>query len=246
MLSEQRQEMILRLLQEQGSVTVPQIREVLGVSESTIRRDITELDKAGKLTKVFGGAMPYTSAFNTKELSVEQKRLVHRQEKREVAQRAAALIEPGDFVYLDAGTTTGCLIDCLTHKEATFVTNAVDHARRLAVAGHRVFLVGGELRGTTEAVVGSQAILTLQTYHFTKGFFGTNGISRRDGLTTPDEGEGMVKRCALRRCKERYVLADASKFGVVNTVCFGLLEDVTVITDEVPEGYRQMDHLILA
>ena len=67
---------------------------------------------------------------------------------------------------------------------ATFVTNAVSHARKLAAAGNRVILIGGELKGTTEAVVGSQAILAIQGYHFTKGFFGTNGV-RANAMDLP-------------------------------------------------------------
>lgn len=74
------------------------------------------------------------------------------------------------------------------------MTNAVAHAKTLAAAGFRVYLVGGELKGSTEAVVGNQALMNLQSYHFTKGFFGTNGISRQSGLTTPDMNEAMVKR----------------------------------------------------
>ncbi|MFR3283448.1 MAG: hypothetical protein ACLTR6_02990 [Clostridium fessum] len=92
------------------------------------------------------------------------------EEKRRIAQFAAGLIQPDDFVYLDAGTTTGYILDYLPARSATFVTNAVSHAKRLAAAGNRVILIGGELKGTTEAVIGSQAILTIQGYHFTKGF----------------------------------------------------------------------------
>ena len=91
-----------------------------------------------------------------------------------------------DFIYLDAGTTTGFMIDHITEKSATIVTNAVVHARHLAARGFHVFLIGGELKSSTEAVVGIQAINTLRTYHFTKGFFGTNGVSRGEGLATPD------------------------------------------------------------
>ena len=73
------------------------------------------------------------------------------------------MIKPHDFVYLDAGTTTGYMLEYPLETSATFVTNAVSHARKLAVAGYRVLLVGGELRGTTEAVVGAQAVLSLQS-----------------------------------------------------------------------------------
>ena len=100
------------------------------------------------------------------------------EEKKKIAQYAAELIEEEDFIYLDAGTTTGYMIDALGHTNAVFVTNAVSHAQRLAAKGIKVFLIGGELKNSTEAVIGAQAMKNLQEYHFTKGFFGANGITK--------------------------------------------------------------------
>ena len=113
---------------------------------------------------------------------------------------AASLIEPEDFVYLDAGTTTAYMLDYIGQKNITFVTNAVAHAQRLVSMKKKVLLIGGELKASTEAVVGSQAIRTLQEYHFTKGFFGSNGVARKSGCTTPDASEAMVKRTAMEQC----------------------------------------------
>lgn len=194
MLTEQRYEIILKLLEEKNSITVAEVKDLLNTSESTVRRDITALHNAGKLVKVFGGAVACDRTVITHEPTVEQKAEVNVEAKQLVAAKAAALIQPEDFIYLDAGTTTASMLSYLTEKSATFVTNAVAHAKTLAAAGFRVYLVGGELKGSTEAVVGNQALMNLQSYHFTKGFFGTNGISRQSGLTTPDMNEAMVKR----------------------------------------------------
>lgn len=194
MLTEQRYEIILKLLEEKNSITVAEVKDLLNTSESTVRRDITALHNAGKLVKVFGGAVACDRTVITHEPTVEQKAEVNVEAKQLVAAKAAALIQPEDFVYLDAGTTTASMLSFLTEKSAIFVTNAVAHAKTLAAAGFRVYLVGGELKGSTEAVVGNQALMNLQSYHFTKGFFGTNGISRQSGLTTPDMNEAMVKR----------------------------------------------------
>ena len=180
MLSEQRYEKILALLDEKKSVTVAEITELLGISESTARRDITALDRAGRLTKVFGGAVTSDGSFVTQEPTVAQKVEVQKAEKIRIARCAAAMIEDRDFVYLDAGTTTGYMIEFLARTKATFVTNAVAHAQKLAAQGNHVFLIGGELKSSTEAVIGAQAMETLERYHFTKGFFGTNGISRNE------------------------------------------------------------------
>ncbi len=236
MLTEQRHEIILQLLNEQGSVTVNELKLLLKSSESTIRRDLNTLDEEGKLTKVFGGAVLKDQDFSTVELSVTQKSSVNAVEKQKIAQYAASLIQPDDFVYIDAGTTTEYMIDFLTEKGATYVTNAVTHARKLALAGFKVIQIGGELKGITEAVVGNQAILTLEKMNFNKGFFGTNGISRHRGFTTPDFNEAMVKETAFGHSHDRYVLADSSKFDEISSVTFGQFEDAVVITDEKAVG----------
>lgn len=245
MLTEERHGIILQLLRDKGSVTVAEIKEQLHISESTIRRDLNALDEEGKLTKVFGGAVLAESAPLVTELSVPQKLQVKEKEKRSVARFAASLIEAGDFVYLDAGTTTGYMIEYSMEKSVTFVTNAVEHARRLAVAGYRVFLVGGELRGTTEAVVGAQAILSIQDYHFTKGFFGTNGISRRHGFSTPDGSEALVKRTALHQCNKTYILADSTKFDEISSVTFAGYHDAQIISEMIPKNYESFGNIIV-
>jgi len=245
-LTEKRHGIILELLQEKRSVTVAEIKDRLGISESTIRRDLNALDRDGKLIKVFGGAVALDAQYSAAELSVSQKLRMNEEEKRCIARYAASLIRPHDFVYLDAGTTTGYMLEYPMEKNVTFVTNAVDHARRLAVAGYRAFLVGGELRGTTEAVVGAQAILAIQEYHFTIGFFGANGISRRHGCTTPDGGEALVKKTALRQCSRPYVLADSAKFDEVSSVSFAAYHEVDIVSECIPSGYEKCGNVLLA
>lgn len=232
MLTEQRYEKILDLLNQKGSITVTEVKELLDTSESTVRRDITALHKAGKLVKVFGGAVAAEHIMTTKEPTVDQKIELNTDEKRKIAAYAATLIETDDFVFLDAGTTTGYMIDFLQGRKITVVTNAVAHAQRLAKMGIKVLLIGGELKSSTEAVVGNQAQETLRTYHFTKGFFGANGITKKTGYTTPDVGEAIVKKIAMEQCRERYVLADHSKIGEVSSVTFGEFQMADVITEK--------------
>ena len=239
MLTEQRHEIILNILNEKGSITVSELKEMLDISESTARRDLTELDRDKKLVKVFGGAVALDNSVITGELSFSQKTQVNVEEKKIIAKYAASLIEPGDFVYLDAGTSTEFMIDYINCREATYVTNAVLHARRLAEKGLKVIIIGGELKQTTEAVVGAQAILDMERYNFTKGFFGTNGVSRSNGFTTPDNAEAHGKSVAISRCRSRFILADNDKFGKTSAVKFANFEDATVITDTEPTGHYQ-------
>lgn len=245
MLTEQRFEKIMNLLEEKKSITVSEITELLNISESTARRDIIALDKAGKLTKVFGGAVAKSRSYVVKEQTVAQKVALQKEEKVSVARFAAQLIEEDDFVYLDAGTTVGYMVEFLVDKKASFVTNAVAHAQRLAAQGNKVFLIGGELKSSTEAVVGVQAMETIQNYHFTKGFFGANGITKNEGFTTPDVVEAKVKHTAMMHCQQAYVLADSTKFGNISAVTFASFETGVILTDQVAEGYNEGDRLIV-
>ena len=245
MLTEQRYELILRLLEDKKSITVAEVRDLLRTSESTVRRDITALDKAGKLTKVFGGAVAKNyQTFTPAEPTVAQKQDVNLEEKRRVAKYAASLIEPGDFVYLDAGSSVDIMIDYLTQADAVYVTNSIGHAQKLLQKGFRVILIGGDLKAITEAIVGADAISGLRKYNFTKGFFGTNGVHPDAGYTTPDIAEAMVKEKAMEQCRECFVLADATKINQISSVTFSAFEDAKLLTigiaDEKYKKYKNV------
>ncbi len=246
MLIEKRQEEILKLLDANGSVTVNELTSKFNASESTIRRDLNTLHNMGALVKVFGGAVKVESKIKIKEEKVEQRKEQHMEEKQRIAQYAASLVEPDDFVYLDAGTTTGAMIPYLSEKKATYVTNAVFHALQLAEKGMHVILIGGEMKAATEAIVGNEAYNNLQKYNFTKGFWGTNGVNRRDGFTTPDINEALVKECALKHTQEPYILCDSRKFYQICPIRFGEFDDAVIITDRLPdESYRTAQNIIV-
>ena len=211
MLSEQRHAMILKILEERRSITVAELTELLGISESTARRDITVLDKAGRLVKVFGGAVMPDNVYISAEPTVAQKKEINREEKRRIARYAASLIQP----------------------------------QRLAASGIRVILVGGTLKSSTEAVVGTMAALTLKDYHFTKGFFGTNGINPHAGFTTPDDREALVKKTAVEQCQKAYIVSDNSKFNRVSSVTFAGMSAGTILTDACPEEWKGMADIVL-
>lgn len=245
MLTEERFERIISLLEEKGSITVQELKERLHVSESTIRRDLTVLHDNGRLIKVFGGAVALHSRMNTKDMEVADRTEINKEEKIRIARYAATLIQADDFVYLDAGTTTGYMIDYIAEKQAVYVTDGVSHAKRLAALGFKVILLGGELKASTEAVIGSAAVLMLQRYHFTIGFWGTNGISKKSGFTTPDSDEAMVKQVSMEQTEKRYVLCDHDKFNQESTVTFGAISSAIIVTDGVcGEEYRGLKNIV--
>lgn len=237
MLYSERHDLILKIVNEKGAVSVAELTEALGVSESTIRRDLLELSRSGSLKKVHGGATLTKKQFVSSEDTVSDKQDKNIDEKRLIAKYAAEQISDSDFVYIDAGTTTLCMIDYLPDNlKASFVTNGISHAKLLSKRNFRVVILGGQLKSTTEAVIGFVAAKNLQSYNFTKAFLGANGITETQGFSTPDSEEAFVKAAAIDRSFVSYVLADSSKFGKVSSVSFATVDRACIITDKKPDG----------
>lgn len=245
MLAEQRKQQILQILDTRGSITLPELTSLLHVSESTIRRDLQEMDSKGLLVRVFGGAVSANSMTDLREEGVLEKQTVNIREKQMIGRYAASLIQPNDFVFIDAGTTTGAVIPFITEHSAVYITNAVAHGLELARRGFRVSLVGGEIRGLTEAIVGSAACEELRSYNFTKCFMGTNGVNADNGFTTPDINEAIIKGRAVAQSKERYVVCTSEKFHVISPVRFAAWGDATILTDRYPNSwYAEQENVI--
>lgn len=244
MLAEQRFAAILEELELNRAASVPRLCELTGASEATVRRDLSVLAKQGRLNKVHGGAVCADGEFEGVESDTVTKRQLHREEKDRIARYAAGLIFDDDVVYIDAGTTTLRMADYLKGSEACFVTNGIECAQRLTEQGLRAFVLGGQLKGGTQAVIGAGALEGLERYNFTKAFLGANGITVRQGFTTPDPEEAAVKAKAADRSYLTYVLADASKFGKVTAVSIFPLDKANIITDHLPDQ-SYLEHTVV-
>ena len=245
MIAEQRRQQILQILDSHGSTTLTELTRLLHASESTVRRDLQEMDNRGLLIRVFGGAMSVNNKTDLREEGVSEKQTVNIEEKQRIGKYAAALIKADDLVYIDAGTTTGAMLPYITEQSAVFVTNAVAHGLELARRGFRVNLVGGEIRGVTEAIVGNAACEELRAFNFTKCFMGTNGVNSDNGFTTPDINEAIIKGRAIAQSRERYVLCTADKFHVISPVRFADFNDAMIITDRYPNSwYAEQENII--
>lgn len=144
MLTEERYSIILERVKQNKSVKLLELCELLKASESTILRDLTLLDERGLLKKVHGGAISAEEhSFNPEEQDVESKSKLFTDEKLAIARFSASLVDDGDFIFIDAGTTTGYMIDFLPDKKITFVTNAFVHAKKLAQRGFKVYMPAG-------------------------------------------------------------------------------------------------------
>ncbi len=246
MLAEDRLSAIVGMVAEAGSMSVVDLAEALDVTVSTIRRDLQALDRAHRLVKVHGGATSLERAHITRDLTIPERSELHIEEKRAIARAAVRLIEPGSYVYIDSGSTTLQLVSCApADASVTYVTNSVGHARRMMERGCRVMVTGGELKPETEALVGPDATTMLARYRFSCGFWGANGISLKHGMTSPDLLEAEVKRVAMGQTERRYVLADASKFGMEAAVSFAELDDAEIIAaGDVPDKYAHLENLV--
>ncbi len=234
MFAEERYTIILDQIKKNYSVKLTDLYDLLGASESTVRRDLTVLDERGLIKKVHGGAISTDDlSLNLIERDMELKSKLFTEEKAAIAKYAASLVDDGDFVFIDAGTTTEKMIEFLPDRNVTYVTNAFVHAKKLAQRGFKVFIPAGEIKITTEAIVGAECVSSLQSYNFSKSFIGTNGISVSAGITTPDRNEASVKASVIQNSQTVYILADHSKFEQIASVTFTQLGRVKIITDKL-------------
>ncbi len=245
MLTKQRHEEMINIIRERGSITTNEMAKILGISESTARRDINFLADTGKVIKVYGGAMFDPQDVDTKEDSFEQRMDINATEKGKAAEKALELITPDDFIYIDAGTTTKYIADNFNMNGVRIVTNGIEHARILASKGNEVVLVGGNVKISTDAIVGTLAVNTLDKYHFTKGFFGTNGISPKAGYTTPDINEALVKKAAMQKCSKSFIVCDSSKFNTISAVTFASFREATIVTNLCPAEFSKYKNIIV-
>lgn len=247
MIAEERLARIVAMVNDKGVVTVPEIMQALDASESTVRRDLVKLDGMGRLNKVHGGATRIQETYVTADQSLAGRHALRMAEKQAIAAYAAQTIQPDDFVFIDGGTTTECLVDAITETRATYLTNSLPHAQRLLAKGCRTLLPGGEVKPVTEVLVGAETVNAIRRYHFTVGFWGTNGVGLETGFTTPEFSEAAVKQISLEHTERPVVLADSSKFSMISLITFAEFNDATVITDRLPAGegaYRSAGNVV--
>lgn len=239
---EQRKKMILNKLVSEEKLYVPELAEVLNVSSETIRRDLNQLEKEGKLKKVYGGAILTNS--DTLEPSFEQKTNINSTEKHSIAKIASSLIEDGDIIMVGNGTTTLEIVRYLTDKKnITLITHSepVLHLAIEAFKGKVIFL-GGEVDLHQQSTHGPLAELTVKQIKANKAFISAGGISINDGITDYDLNEARMSQLLMERSDELIVLADHTKFGETTFSHICELDQVsTIISDwNFPEEWKRI------
>lgn len=210
----------------------------LKASESTIRRDLVELEKKNLLKRVHGGAS--LLQHKRAELGMAEKSAKNIQAKKVLAARASTFVKDGSCIYLDAGSTTFELIPYLVDKDITVVTNGINHLEGLVDKQIQVYVLGGKMKAITKAIVGSQAIESIQHYRFDQCFMGVNGIHPELGYTTPDPDEALLKKYALQLSNQAYILADRSKFSEISFVQFAPIEAAAIVTNSLSKELKEL------
>jgi DeoR/GlpR family transcriptional regulator of sugar metabolism len=208
------------------------LSELLEVSEATIRRDLEWLENEGLVTRTHGGAI-----LNTRELfepEYRQRALRFPEEKRLIGVAAAAMIEQGDIVFINSGTTTTQVIRHVrSGAEITVLTNNLSAALEIGEPGFELILLGGTFQPHSNSVAGSFSISNLSQVYANKIFFGVDGITLKHGFTVPTHAEAEMVRLMLERTYGPItVVADHSKWGVVSNFEVARFDQVhRIITD---------------
>lgn len=223
MFSEERCMKIVEILQEKTSIKVNELAEFFNVSESTIRRDLKEMEENGLISRTHGGAVGIT---NTKfEPTYREKEDARHDEKEMIGKLAAGMIEDGNTIILDSGTTTLEVAKHITAKNIIVLTNSIDIAYILSDKEDiEVIVTGGSLRQTTRAMVGNITEKILNQFKVDIAFIGANGITLRDGITTPNNVEAQAKRVMMDAAQKVIVVADSTKF---NNVYFSVISPIS-------------------
>ena len=209
MFAEERKAEILQLMESGKPVKVGDLSQRFEVSESTIRRDLQELENSGLIQRTHGGAISVQSTF---ELSYQEKEIRFYDEKQKIAKAAAELVKDGETVFLDAGTTTLQIAYALRGKPITVATNGMDIAQVFVEDSQvEVIVLGGSLRKNTRSLVGFLTNEMLTRLHFDKVFLAANAVDPELGVSTPNLIEAETKRHMVKAGKEVILVVDHSK-----------------------------------
>lgn len=236
MLQVERWQAILKLLEDHNSISVAQLCEALGVSDMTIRRDLREMDSEGLLRRVHGGAVKVTRRSFEPPFALRQNEL--QEIKQRIGRKAAALIQDGDSIALDVGTTTlavACALQGL-HNLTVLTASlpiAYEISNRYALETDiRLIVTGGVVRRYEHSMVGYFAERIYEGMHVDKAFIGVGGINLTQGLTEYNLEDAAVKRVLLANSDQVIVVADGSKFNHRAFATFAPLTEVDVVVTD--------------
>ena len=228
----ERQRQILDRLHAEREVKIAELKAVFDVTEMTLRRDLEKLEAAGNIRRTFGGAI-----LIGRNIALQERFGIMSDAKGKIGKAAAALVQPGESIFLDAGTTTLQIAKYLPARlPITVITNAVTIAAELMGKQIQTIVTGGVLIEATAAMAGPHAEKMLSGLAFDRVFLGATGVSGTHGFSNSNILEAEIKKMAIQRSKETNIVIDHSKFGSQVLFSFAELADVQrIITDRSPD-----------
>jgi len=238
---EERYRQILTALEQTGRISVEDLSREFGISQVTIRSDLQYLASQKLLVRTHGGAIQVPA--DDEELAFSSRIELHSPEKEQIGRAAAAMVEDGDVIGLDASTTALAIASFLTEKtDLTIVTNGLALANRmLQVPGITVYLIGGFLRRDALSLVGSPGLDFLTELHIRRYFFSAHGLTIDEGLTEMNAQEGATKEYFIRHARQAIAVMDSSKIGRASLHSFAALKNIhSIITNpDAPRTYLE-------
>lgn len=242
MFNAEREALIVERLNRNGRVFVNNLAEELDVTPMTIRRDLQKLERQGILQKVHGGAVLISGLL--KERAYDEKKLIRTSQKRRIAEEAMKLVNPGDTILLDAGTTTFEVASLLkTIPGVHVVTSDLHIAMELCRAEGRLYFIGGEIEKELARSTGAKARKFLSDIHVETVFLGISSISGDFMLGSHTLDNAELKRNMLKCGSRRVLLADQSKFGIRAFAQIGPVNLVDVLITDKVFNERDMNYL---
>lgn len=230
-----RRSLILQRLRERSQISVAELREEFGVSEVTIRKDLNVLNDRNLLVRTRGGAMSYPSGEETPDdIPIGNKSFYNKREKQAIGRLAATLIEEGNTIMLDSGTTTLEIARNLDRfRRLTIITNAVNIAvELLRYKRFNVILLGGNLRETSHSTIGPVAESNLKLFYCDKLFLGVDSFSVECGLSTPNIEEANINQIMLSMASQVVAVFDSSKVNKRSFAFIASIDKIDVIVTD--------------
>ena len=231
--AEVRLQELLGVINSQGRVLVNELCKKFNVTPATIRKDLNQLEQAGLIRRVHGGAISLAESAGL-ELTSQEKMNIHAGAKQDIAKRACRYVKPGQVIAIDSGTTTMEFTKLICNiPNLTVITNDLSIALYLEKnASHSVIFLGGMVRKDFHCTVGSTVLQMLDGLHIDTLFLGTNAIDLQWGLSTPNFEMANVKSKLISNSRRVILLADSSKFGRASLARFATLEQINLLVTD--------------
>lgn len=243
----ERQNLIMRQLETTDCLTVEEIAELTGASLPTVRRDLKELTEEHGLIRFRGGVglrakdsrktnfadkKNWRITTEDAEYMVTSQLEVEREKKIRIAKKAAEYVQNGDIIYVDNSTTVYYMNEFLKGKDVMVVANGLDIIYKLLEHKIPIYVLNGQVNQEAHCILGGDTEEQLKKMNFNKVFIGTRGIDEGSGFTTTDNYDSVLKKIAIAKAEECYILADSSKFFQRRLYTYAWLDEATIITDD--------------